>query len=116
MAAASGSACHPGSAQPQRIRPRQPEERRPGVHGGVTGVFTAMDLFLFFIFWEIELIPMFLLIILWGGPRRVYAAWKFLLFTIAASALLLLAVLVLYFKSGAHTFDMQVLAGAHLAP
>ena len=83
---------------------------------GVTGVFTAMDLFLFFIFWEIELIPMFLLIILWGGPRRVYAAWKFLLFTIAASALLLVAILVLYFKSGAGTFDMQTLASAHLAP
>ena len=84
---------------------------------GVTGVFTAMDLFLFFVFWEIELIPMFLLIMLWGGPRRVYAAWKFLLFTISASALLLLAILVLYFKSGAaHTFDMQALAGAHLTP
>jgi len=83
---------------------------------GVTGVFTAMDLFLFFIFWEVELIPMFLLIMLWGGPRRVYAAWKFLLFTIAASALLLVAILVLYYKSGAHTFDMQTLAGAHLAP
>jgi NADH-quinone oxidoreductase subunit M len=50
---------------------------------GVTGVFTAMDLFLFFIFWEIELIPMFLLIILWGGPRRVYAAWKFRVFRAA---------------------------------
>jgi NADH-quinone oxidoreductase subunit M len=83
---------------------------------GVTGVFTAMDLFLFFIFWEIELIPMFMLIILWGGPRRVYAAWKFLLFTIAASAVLLLAILILYFKAGAHTFDMQTLAGAKLAP
>jgi len=83
---------------------------------GVTGVFTAMDLFLFFVFWEIELIPMFLLIMLWGGPRRVYAAWKFLLFTIAASALLLVAILVLYYKSGAHTFDMQTLAAAHLAP
>jgi NADH-quinone oxidoreductase subunit M len=83
---------------------------------GVTGVFTAMDLFLFFVFWEIELIPMFLLIMLWGGPRRVYAAWKFLLFTISASAFLLLAILILYFKSGAHTFDMQTLAAAHLTP
>jgi len=83
---------------------------------GVTGVFTAMDLFLFFIFWEIELIPMFMLIMLWGGPRRVYAAWKFLLFTIAASAVLLLAILILYFKAGANTFDMQTLAGAKLAP
>ncbi|MEA2681830.1 MAG: NADH-quinone oxidoreductase subunit [Chloroflexota bacterium] len=83
---------------------------------GVTGVFTAMDLLLFFIFWEIELIPMFLLILIWGGKRRVYAAWKFLLYTIAASAALLLAILVLYFKGGAHTFDMTVLSQSHLAP
>ncbi|MDQ6748462.1 MAG: NuoM family protein [Candidatus Dormibacteraeota bacterium] len=83
---------------------------------GVTGVFTAMDLLLFFIFWEIELIPMFLLILIWGGKRRVYAAWKFLLYTIAASAVLLLAILVLYFKGGAHTFDMTLLSQAHLAP
>ncbi|MFN2465050.1 MAG: NuoM family protein [Candidatus Dormibacteria bacterium] len=83
---------------------------------GVTGVFTAMDLLLFFIFWEIELIPMFLLILIWGGKRRVYAAWKFLLYTIAASAALMLAILVLYFKGGAHTFDMATLSQAHLAP
>ena len=83
---------------------------------GVTGVFTAMDLFLFFIFWEIELIPMFLLILIWGGPRRVYAAWKFLLFTIAASAFLLLGILILYFKAGGTTFEMATLAQAKLAP
>lgn len=83
---------------------------------GVTGVFIAMDLLLFFIFWEIELIPMFLLILIWGGKRRVYAAWKFLLYTIAASAVLLLAILVLYFKSGLHTFDMTLLSQSHLAP
>ena len=80
---------------------------------GVTGVFTALDLFLFFIFWEIELIPMFLLIMIWGGQRRVYAAWKFLLFTISASAFLLLAILILYFKGG-QTFDMTVLATSKL--
>ncbi|MFN2463799.1 MAG: NuoM family protein [Candidatus Dormibacteria bacterium] len=83
---------------------------------GVTGVFTAMDLLLFFIYWEIELIPMFLLIMVWGGARRVYAAWKFLLYTIGASAFLFLAILVLYFKSGAHTFDMAALSQARLAP
>jgi len=83
---------------------------------GVTGVFTAMDLLLFFVFWEIELIPMFLLILVWGGPRRVYAAWKFLLFTIVASASLLLAILILFFKSGQNTFDMQLLGSAHLTP
>jgi NADH-quinone oxidoreductase subunit M len=83
---------------------------------GVTGVFTAMDLLLFFVYWEIELIPMFLLILIWGGARRVYAAWKFLLYTIVASAFLLLAIMVLYFKSGAHSFDMTTLSQAHLAP
>ena len=83
---------------------------------GVTGVFTAMDLLLFFIYWEIELIPMFLLILIWGGARRVYAAWKFLLYTIAASAFLLLGILILYFKANAHSFDMATLSQAHLAP
>jgi NADH-quinone oxidoreductase subunit M len=83
---------------------------------GVTGVFTAMDYLLFFVFWEIELIPMFFLIAIWGGPRRIYAAWKFLLFTIAASALLLLGILLLYFKAGLGTFDMSQLAGVKLAP
>ena len=57
---------------------------------------------------------MFLLILIWGGPRRVYAAWKFLLFTIAASALLLLAILILYFKGGHSTFDMQKLQSANI--
>jgi NADH-quinone oxidoreductase subunit M len=82
---------------------------------GVTGVFTAMDMLLFFVFWEIELIPMFLLILIWGGQRRVYAAWKFLLFTITASAFLLLAILILYFKVGQGTFDMAALGQAKLA-
>ncbi|MHB8509379.1 MAG: complex I subunit 4 family protein [Candidatus Dormibacteria bacterium] len=85
---------------------------------GVTGVFTAMDYLLFFIFWEIELIPMFLLIMIWGGQRRVYAAWKFLLFTITSSAFLFIAILVMYFRSGlAHpTFDMETLSAAHFSP
>jgi NADH-quinone oxidoreductase subunit M len=83
---------------------------------GVTGVFTALDYLLFFVFWEIELIPMFFLIAIWGGQRRIYAAWKFLLFTIAASALLLLGILILYFKSGLNTFDLQALNSAHLSP
>jgi NADH-quinone oxidoreductase subunit M len=85
---------------------------------GVTGLFTAMDFLVFFIFWEIELIPMFMLILIWGGQRRVYAAWKFLLFTITSSAFLLIAILVMYFRSGLKTptFDMQALSAVHFNP
>jgi NADH-quinone oxidoreductase subunit M len=81
---------------------------------GVTGVFCAADYLLFFVFWEIELIPMFLLILVWGGARRVYAAWKFLLFTITASAFLLLAILVMYFRDPVQpaSFDMAKLTSA----
>jgi NADH-quinone oxidoreductase subunit M len=74
---------------------------------GVNGVFCAFDYLLFFLFWEVELIPMFLLIAIWGGPRRVHAAWKFLLFTLTSSALLLAGILLLAFKAGQGSFDFQ---------
>jgi NADH-quinone oxidoreductase subunit M len=77
---------------------------------GVTGVFAAMDFFLFFLFWEVELIPMYLLIGIWGGPRREYAAIKFVIYTLAGSALMLVGILALYFYNTPHTFDMTVLA------
>ena len=64
---------------------------------GMLGVFVALDLFLFFVFWEAMLVPMYLIIGVWGGPRRVYAAVKFILYTMAGSALMLLAILTLYF-------------------
>jgi NADH-quinone oxidoreductase subunit M len=67
----------------------------------VMGVFAAFDLFLFFLFWEIELIPMFLLIGIWGGARREYAAWKFLLFTLVGSAFTLAGIFLLYINTGA---------------
>jgi NADH-quinone oxidoreductase subunit M len=76
---------------------------------GVTGVFVAMDFFLFFLFWEVELIPMYLLIGIWGGPRREYAAIKFVIYTLAGSALMLIGILALYFYTTPHTFDMTVL-------
>jgi NADH-quinone oxidoreductase subunit M len=60
---------------------------------GMTGVFLAQDLFLFYIFWEFTLVPMYFLIGLWGGPRRVYAAIKFFLYTMAGSILMLLAII-----------------------
>ncbi|MBN1311678.1 MAG: NADH-quinone oxidoreductase subunit M [Anaerolineae bacterium] len=67
---------------------------------GMVGVFVALDLFLFYIFWEFTLVPMYFLIGIWGGPRRVYAAIKFFLYTMAGSILMLLAILWLGIWSG----------------
>ena len=67
---------------------------------GMTGVFLAQDLFLFYIFWEFTLIPMYFLIGIWGGPRRIYAALKFILYTMAGSVLMLLAILFLGIEAG----------------
>jgi NADH-quinone oxidoreductase subunit M len=84
---------------------------------GVLGVFTALDLFLFFLFWEVELIPMYLLIGIWGGPRREYAAIKFVIYTLTGSALMLVGILALYFNSPLpHTFDMVELGSLTWAP
>ncbi len=66
---------------------------------GVLGVFTALDYFLFYIFWEVVLIPMFFLIGIWGGPRREYAAIKFFIYTHVASLAMLLAILAMYFEA-----------------
>ena len=67
---------------------------------GMVGVFSALDLFLFYIFWEVMLIPMYFLIGVWGGERRVYAAMKFVLFTLLGGVLMLVAILALYFSHG----------------
>ena len=64
------------------------------------GVFLALDFILFYIFWEFMLIPMYLLIAIWGGPRKVYASIKFFLYTLAGSVLLLVAIIALYLKTG----------------
>ena len=80
---------------------------------GMIGVFLALDLFLFYVFWEVMLVPMYFIIGIWGGPRKVYAAIKFVLFTLAGSVLMLVAILVLYFmhasQTGVSTFDLQQL-------
>src|SRR3989442_401401 len=76
---------------------------------GMMGVFVALDFFLFYIFWEVMLLPMYFLIGIWGGPRREYAAIKFFLYTLFGSVLMLLAILALYFAVEPHTFDMTVL-------
>lgn len=66
---------------------------------GMLGVFLALDFFLFYVFWEVMLLPMYFLIGVWGGPRREYAAIKFFLFTLVGSVLMLIAILLLYFAS-----------------
>ena len=66
---------------------------------GMLGVFMALDFFLFYIFWEVMLLPMYFLIGVWGGPRREYAAIKFFLYTLLGSVLMLIAILMLYFTS-----------------
>jgi len=73
---------------------------------GMIGVFVALDFFLFYVFWEAMLLPMYLIIGIWGGARRIYAAIKFFLYTMAGSMLMLVAILWLYFASGGQTFDI----------
>jgi NADH-quinone oxidoreductase subunit M len=75
--------------------------------GLMVGVFTALDGMLFYVFFEATLIPMYLIIGVWGGPRRVYAAFKFFLYTLLGSLLMLVALVYLYFKSGG-SFDILV--------
>jgi NADH-quinone oxidoreductase subunit M len=81
---------------------------------GMLGVFVSLDLFLFYVFWEAMLIPMYFVIGVWGGPQRIYAAIKFVLYTMVGSVLMLLAILALYFQQGAatgiYTFDLPMLA------
>jgi NADH-quinone oxidoreductase subunit M len=76
----------------------------------MVGVFIALDLFLFFVFWELMLIPMYLLIGIWGGPRRIYAAIKFFIYTTAGSVFMFLAIIALYFlhhrATGEYTFNL----------
>jgi NADH-quinone oxidoreductase subunit M len=74
------------------------------MEGLMIGVFCALDTILFYVFWEAMLVPMFLIIGLWGGPNRVYATIKFFLYTFIGSVLMLVALIYLYFKSG--TFDL----------
>ena len=82
---------------------------------GMNGTFSALDLILFFVFWELVLIPMYFLIAVWGGPRRDYASFKFILYTLIGSVIMLLGFLALWFKSGpdaaGRTFDMLALQG-----
>src|SRR3990167_336364 len=77
---------------------------------GMLGTFAALDLVLFYVLWEIVLVPMYFLIGIWGGPRKEYAAIKFFIYTLAGSVFMLLSILALYFTSDPHTFSMLELA------
>jgi NADH-quinone oxidoreductase subunit M len=87
---------------------------------GMLGVFVSLDLFLFYVFWEAMLIPMYFIIGVWGGPNRIYAAIKFVLYTMVGSLLMLVAILALYWQHGAataiYTFDLPVLSRYVVAP
>ena len=78
------------------------------VEGAMIVVFTALDLFLFFMLWELTMIPMYFMIILWGGPNRIAAGLKFLLYSLTGSLLLLVGILGIYINGG-HTYDLLVL-------
>ena len=73
---------------------------------GMVGVFCALDLLLFYVFWEAMLIPMYFIIGVWGGARRIYATLKFFIYTMSGSLLMLVAILFIYFYSGGATFDL----------
>jgi NADH-quinone oxidoreductase subunit M len=83
---------------------------------GMLGVFVSLDFFLFYVFWEVMLLPMYFLIGIWGGPRREYAAIKFFLYTLLGSVLMLLAILMLYFTSDLRMLSQEQLVAAHVVP
>jgi NADH-quinone oxidoreductase subunit M len=81
---------------------------------GVLGVFLALDFFLFYVFWEVMLLPMYFLIGVWGGPRREYAAIKFFLYTLLGGVFMLIAILMLYFASDLKMLSKEQLVAAHV--
>lgn len=86
---------------------------------GIAGVFLSLDLFLFYFFWELMLVPMYFLINIWGHENRIYAAYKFFIYTQASGLLMFLAILALYFihgrASGMYTFDYEQLLGTQIS-
>jgi NADH-quinone oxidoreductase subunit M len=108
----------------QKIMPK-PQDKVKGffalillLETGMAGTFTSLDLVLFFVFWEMVLVPMYFIIAIWGSERKEYSAIKFFLYTLFGSVFMLLGFLAMYFKSvdpvtGGHTFDMIRLQGQH---
>ena len=103
-------------------------KERPGFYyfnllwtlAGISGVFVALDLFLFYFFWEVMLVPMYFLIAIWGDSNRRYASYKFFIFTQAGGLLMLVAILALYFiqgaQSGIYSYDYFILLNTQLEP
>jgi NADH-quinone oxidoreductase subunit M len=83
---------------------------------GVFGVFMSYDMFFFFLFYEIAVVPMYILILVWGSTRKEYAAMKLTLYLMAGSGLIIPGILLLYASSGLNTFNMVMLHGAHFTP
>lgn len=83
---------------------------------GMLGAFVSLDLFLFYIFWELMLIPMYFIIGVWGGKNRIYAAVKFFIYTLVGSLLMLVAIIALYFKAGGGDFSLPHFFGLNLDP
>jgi len=84
---------------------------------GMLGVFLALDFFLFYVFWEVMLLPMYFLIGIWGGPNKEYAAIKFFLYTLVGSVLMLIAILMLYFNSDLRQLSAdQIIASGVVSP
>jgi NADH-quinone oxidoreductase subunit M len=84
--------------------------------GGVYGVFVSLDLFLFFVFYELAVLPMYLLIGIWGSTRKEYGAMKLTLYLMGGSAFVILGMVAVYFGSSLHTFDMRALSQSALFP
>lgn len=83
------------------------------MEASMIGVFCALDFVLFYILWEAMLVPMYLLIAIWGGPRKVYASIKFFLYTLAGSVMLLVAIIALYLYQDPHTFSIPMMMGVN---
>ena len=83
------------------------------MEGALIGVFVSLDLFVFYIFWELTLVPMFFLIMIWGGEDRKYASMKFFIYTFTASVLMLVGILVMYFNTVADPNYAGTLTGHH---
>jgi NADH-quinone oxidoreductase subunit M len=106
-----GPLCILGSWEPIQKRVKEYHFSFLFLQTGMLGVFCSLDLVLFYVFWEVMLVPMYLLIGVWGGANRIYAAVKFFLYTMVGSLLMLVAIIWLYFHSadpatGARTFDL----------
>ena len=98
------------AAWPVTLKPRLFYFLMLAMYGGQIAVFAVQDLLLFFLVWELELIPVYLLLSIWGGKRRLYAATKFIIYTAGGSLFILVAALAMAFYGGTTTFDMQALA------